>query len=510
MSERFRQGADVRSFPFHLRPIFHGDAYQILAFVTPKKRRFTCQLTGSLADGQQVVFPLPIDVGAASQGTIVHTLVAREAIRDLQEGASYLHLATDATQAGSASDLQARVKAEIMSLGLSYNLASEHTSFLAIEERADADTATPATKVDVPQHPPANCIQPRSNQGRTGAAPKVDGLNQRRLRSRKASKALGGATSGVQDMHKKRRVSPNQASEETRPCLATPFGFSAAPSQRWSSYGEETRMWSPTLTHGFAGPRGSRRLCWLTSAVAFVMTVAPWREALLQLVATANVAATAANVATTSNVSLLQRLAQLVRSWVGMQADQQHVQGRGFSSLVSKRRAVHEALDQLALAFEGHGMATGHDQSVILAVQVVGAALDSYSSQQVQCFLCPPVLSTVPRPSVTGTLAVFQQDLVRPTTQHIVFLNPDCGMLPAIVKGFTLQAFLALETLRNASQNNEHCVCVATSSNGAWIFDDNLNEKGFQGGKIDGSLEHGYVQHFKERVPVFAVQVATH
>jgi len=79
---------------------------------------------------------------------VIHSLVAREAIRDLEEGASYLHF-----QHASP----AKIKDEIIRLGLSYNLASRHTSFLAIEKRTQAPKQP--KRVDVPQY--QVCFMPR-------------------------------------------------------------------------------------------------------------------------------------------------------------------------------------------------------------------------------------------------------------------------------------------------------------------------------------------------------------
>ena len=540
------QGADVRVFPFHLRPIFHGDAYQILAFIKAKQPRFTCRLSGSRADGRRVTYPLPVDLGRARQGTVVHTLVAREAIRDLEDGASYLHLAGSGGGASSGDGgLQAKVKAEILSLGLAYSLASTHTSFLAVEERAGtgaagAASAAQAKSATVPQYQPAGRHPPR----RSGAAPKVGGANQRRWRRQAATRGAhtagragagkrgpckggsegsseGGSASGEQREKRRRkgslapaspfRVQPH-ATASAGPgahgsgAAATPFGFAARPSTSvLRPYGADAgkdSVWSPVLTHGFAGPRGSRHLCWLTSSVALAMSVGPWRGAMLRR-------PTASRRCTRSPWSespLLQSLAELTRRWVDMQGAQEA------QAMRSKRRVVHKALDELALVFgRHHGMQSGQDQDVARAMVVLTSALQSAApGNQVQRFV-------LTRAEGRGNLALcFDWALVSKQAELLVIINPGCGILPNMAsfeaRGFHLHAFLSMESLQSSSrQVMEHCVCLAhaESPNGGggewWVYDDNLNEQGFQGGRIGGSLATAHVEHYQERVPAFVL-----
>ena len=101
----------------------------------------------------------------------------------------------------------------------------------------------------------------------------------------------------------------------------------------------------------------------------------------------------------------------------------------------------------------------------------------------------------------------FSWDRVGRTAEFLVLLSPDCGLLPELTgpraRSFTPRAFLSMESLRARDGTFlEHCVCLASAAQATWIFDDNLNEMGFQGGKIDESLRPHYVQHYKERVPV--------
>ena len=79
--------------------------------------------------------PLPIEPSAVREGTLVSTLWARRAIRDLEEGCSRLHSGRGSRQERAGTGLDERVKAEIVRLGVAHGLVSRHTSFVAVEER---------------------------------------------------------------------------------------------------------------------------------------------------------------------------------------------------------------------------------------------------------------------------------------------------------------------------------------------------------------------------------------
>jgi len=87
-----------------------------------------------------LAWTLRVDPEQAQPGEIVTTLAARALIRDLEEGQSPLHDRRGSLQARPRTDERERpedaVKKEIVRLGITYSLASKHTSFVAVEERA--------------------------------------------------------------------------------------------------------------------------------------------------------------------------------------------------------------------------------------------------------------------------------------------------------------------------------------------------------------------------------------
>lgn len=151
-------GSQCTSFPVHSKTHFSSGplpsvgvparcnrkAIFFLPYGTTSFRQRGATKSYSSLSFLQVCFALPADFKSPATGTVVHSLVAREAIRDLEEGASYLHF-----QHASA----AAIKGEIIRLGLAYNLASTHTSFLAIEKRTKTPSPVKQPKrVDVPQY----------------------------------------------------------------------------------------------------------------------------------------------------------------------------------------------------------------------------------------------------------------------------------------------------------------------------------------------------------------------
>jgi len=92
----------------------------------------TLRATGPDGD---VSFSLPLDAESAEGGTLVGTLWARHAIRDLEEGRSALHPRRGSRQKRARAASEDRVKERIVELGRTCSLVSRETSFVAVEER---------------------------------------------------------------------------------------------------------------------------------------------------------------------------------------------------------------------------------------------------------------------------------------------------------------------------------------------------------------------------------------
>ncbi|HYN01874.1 MAG TPA: VIT domain-containing protein, partial [Vicinamibacteria bacterium] len=125
-------GLEVEQAPHVVPPVF-ADGRVLVFGRLDGLRAATVRLVAKSSLGE-VSFPLAIEPSAAREGTLVSTLWARRAIRDLEEGCSRLHSGRGSRQRRAAG-LEDRVKAEIVRLGVAYGLASRHTSFVAVEER---------------------------------------------------------------------------------------------------------------------------------------------------------------------------------------------------------------------------------------------------------------------------------------------------------------------------------------------------------------------------------------
>eukprot|EP00808_Paulinella_micropora_P003637 g80237.t1 len=165
--------------PFALKPMFHQTAYRFYALVQGTAAEVAAkhtqlsrvELRGCLPNGRPVSFKWAVDWSTAKEGKMVHTLAAREAIRDLEEETSEMHvpyplcyqrtlaqllkvdgladtvvsyfLPNPAEKKPYQYELEGcpytaqQIRARIRELGLRHQLASSATSFIAIEHRTE-------------------------------------------------------------------------------------------------------------------------------------------------------------------------------------------------------------------------------------------------------------------------------------------------------------------------------------------------------------------------------------
>jgi Ca-activated chloride channel homolog len=104
----------------------------------------TVTLGGTIA-GRDVSFTIPIDPARAIAGTTIATLAARTRIRSLEERPEFLESRGSRQRRPRRDD----AVAEIVALGVRYQLASRETSFVAVEHR-DTPSTEPATLRRIP------------------------------------------------------------------------------------------------------------------------------------------------------------------------------------------------------------------------------------------------------------------------------------------------------------------------------------------------------------------------
>jgi Ca-activated chloride channel family protein len=126
-------GLAAAQAPHEVPPVFDGGRVLVFARLGAPDPA-TVTLRAKTPEGP-LSFSLTVDPGTAAEGTLVGTLWARRAIRDLEEGRSDLHPRRGSQQERALGLKDEKVKAEIVRLGTAWSLASRHTSFVAVEER---------------------------------------------------------------------------------------------------------------------------------------------------------------------------------------------------------------------------------------------------------------------------------------------------------------------------------------------------------------------------------------
>jgi Ca-activated chloride channel homolog len=119
----------VAATPSEVPPIFGGDAMTVFAKVQGGTGDSVTLRAGERS------WTVPLDLEHAKAEPLVPTLWARQRIDELEQDRS----ARGSNQSRGKSD---RKVGRIVDLALAYNLMSAHTSFVAVEDRAEADKTT--------------------------------------------------------------------------------------------------------------------------------------------------------------------------------------------------------------------------------------------------------------------------------------------------------------------------------------------------------------------------------
>jgi len=130
--------------PAKLPQLFHGDRITVYAQITGGSATEVAVVARTPAGERR--FSAPLAWEQAVDNPAIPVLMARTAIRDLEEGQSGDGAAGSAQQ----SRRQARTKARIIELACRYGLMSSETSFVAVEERSAGQGQGPPTLRRVP------------------------------------------------------------------------------------------------------------------------------------------------------------------------------------------------------------------------------------------------------------------------------------------------------------------------------------------------------------------------
>ncbi|CAG8717164.1 3021_t:CDS:2 [Funneliformis mosseae] len=121
----------VQQAPYSIPPIYPGVRFVVYCILEKDiEPRQVITLDATSQDG-----PMKLDISldpVTLQGLKIHRLAARKLIQDLDDGNSFLHKHPKNSGKHIPASL---VKEHIVNLGKTFNLASKHTSFIAIDER---------------------------------------------------------------------------------------------------------------------------------------------------------------------------------------------------------------------------------------------------------------------------------------------------------------------------------------------------------------------------------------
>ena len=330
--------------PSTLPPIFNLEQYIVYAFSEPN---FTgnlnnIEVTLSAVDPNKKKVEYKVKLAAATNlyarnNQIIQKLAARSLIQELEEAG--LHAKPDKAE---------EIKQKIIDLGLTYSLATKHTSFIAVEER-DAATIqqAPMTHTIVPLPTPSGSSPIRMPRQVGGFARKVDSSlykfssltlgNTGVLTRYQAAKLLQEfnsasrkrkSTAGINMPSKvSRNSSYNLRDIPYRNVLKTCVGMPLTKSPPFFS--------DPCILFALKGPvlDSKNFTCWLDASIAFIISIAPLKECILTFTANAP--------------PILIQLSNLINVWINL--DNGNREWR--HSLMEEYQKMKEILETFGFSF---------------------------------------------------------------------------------------------------------------------------------------------------------------
>ena len=334
--------------PSTLPPIFNLEQYIVYAFSEPN---FTgnldnIEVTLSAIDPNKKKVEYRVKLAAATNlctrsEQVIQKLAARSLIQELEEAS--LHAQSDSVE---------EIKQKIIDLGLTYSLATKHTSFIAVEER-DAATVqhAPMTHVNVPLPIPSGTSSSMPMPRQVGGfARKVDSSLYKfnslthghtgvltRNQSAKLLQEFNSASrkrrsTGVISIPSKvsRNLPYDLRNFPSRNMLQTSVGIPLTKSPLSFS--------DPCISFALKGPVLDSRsfTCWLDASLAFIISITPLRECVLTFTVDSKAS------------PILMQLSNLIDFWVNK--DNENREWR--HSLMNEYQRIKEILETFGFSFE--------------------------------------------------------------------------------------------------------------------------------------------------------------
>ncbi|KAF0496473.1 von willebrand domain-containing protein [Gigaspora margarita] len=129
----------IQQAPFLIPPIYSGVRFIVYCILEKGIEVNKEIIVSAMSNDGPIKLSIPLDP-VRLQGSKIHTLAARKLIQDLDDGTSFIHR----HQRNNGKNISASfIREQIVKLGTVYNLASKHTSFLAIDERDNKSVSDP-------------------------------------------------------------------------------------------------------------------------------------------------------------------------------------------------------------------------------------------------------------------------------------------------------------------------------------------------------------------------------
>ncbi|KAF0432278.1 von willebrand domain-containing protein [Gigaspora margarita] len=121
----------IQQAPFLIPPIYPGARFIVYCILEKGVEPCKEIILSAISQDGPMKLSIPLD-SVVLQGTKIHTLAARKLIQDLEEGTSFIHKHPRNKGKNISNSL---ICEQIVKSGVTYNLASKYTSFIAIDER---------------------------------------------------------------------------------------------------------------------------------------------------------------------------------------------------------------------------------------------------------------------------------------------------------------------------------------------------------------------------------------
>ena len=174
--------------PFVVPPVLNETRFLIFCMAKPGAQTPTAGTIKATTPVGPLAVRLEANAADYITGDLIHKMAARYMIRDLEEGTSYLH-----SLKGTASVTSDTIKSEIVRLGVQHQLASKHTSFVAVQPHDPSTTRVlymGPVYIPAPAPVPVPVLMSMAARGSTLASARVASAPMRRSAAAPAAKPM--------------------------------------------------------------------------------------------------------------------------------------------------------------------------------------------------------------------------------------------------------------------------------------------------------------------------------